>query len=233
MQTRPTAAGFMSPAGSEAFRLLRSSLKWTQRDGAMKSLAITSALSEEGKTTTSANLAVVYALEGKRVLLVDCDLRRPRLHKVFHVPRSPGVAQILRTGLDPASAVRDTFFHGLSFLPAGRDTDAIADLIGSDRMRALLETLSEQFDMIVLDTPPVLAVADAVSLGPLVDGILMVVGAGSTDRHAVEQALHQLASGGARVVGAVLNDSRGEVERYGGTDYYAYQDDYARSPSTA
>ncbi len=117
-----SAAAFMTPAGSEAFRLLRSSLKWAQRDGSGKTLVISSALSEEGKTTTSANLAVVYALEGKRVLLIDCDLRRPRLHQVFRVPRSPGVAQVLREDIGPAAAVRDTFFHGLSFLPAGRDT---------------------------------------------------------------------------------------------------------------
>jgi len=229
-----SAAAFMTPAGSEAFRLLRSSLKWAQRDGAGKTLAISSALSEEGKTTTSANLAVVCALEGKRVLLIDCDLRRPRLHQVFRVPRSPGVAQVLRADLDSSAAVRDTFFNGLSFLPAGRDTDGIADYMGSERMRALLEELSDNFDMIVIDTPPVLAVADAVALAPLVDGVLLVVGAGTTDRHAVEQALSQLGSAGARVVGAVLNDSRGEVERYdGGGDYYGYQDDYAQSTNTA
>ena len=228
-----TAAGFMSPAGSEAFRLLRSSLKWTQRDASAKTLLISSALSEEGKTTTSANLAVVYALEGKRVLLIDCDMRRPRLHKVFRVPQSPGVAQVLRAGLDPATAVRDTSFQDLSFLPAGRDTDTTSDLIGSDRMRALLATLSENFDVIIIDTPPVLGVADAVALGPLVDGVLMVVGAGTTDRHAVEQALSQLASAGARVVGAVLNDSRGEVERYGSNEYYGYPSSYAKSQSTA
>jgi capsular exopolysaccharide synthesis family protein len=222
----------MTPAGSEAFRLLRSSLKWAQRDGARKTLAISSALSEEGKTTTSANLAIVYALEGKRVLLIDCDLRRPRLHKVFRVPRSPGVAQVLRGDLDAAAAVRDTFFQDLSFLPAGRDTDGIADYIGSDRMRALLAELSDHFDTIIIDTPPVLAVADAVALGPLVDGVLLVVAAGTTDRHAVEQALSQLGGAGARVVGAVLNDSRGEVERYGGDDYYDYQDTYAQSTSS-
>jgi capsular exopolysaccharide synthesis family protein len=173
----------------------------------------------------------VYALEGKRVLLIDCDLRRPRLHQVFRVPRSPGVAQVLREDIGPAAAVRDTFFHGLSFLPAGRDTGGITDYIGSDRMRALLAALSDHFDMIIIDTPPVLAVADTVALAPLVDGVLLVVGAGTTDRHAVEQALGQLGSTGARVVGAVLNDSRGEVERYGGSDYNVYQDNYADSTS--
>jgi len=232
--TRAQAAmGFMSPAGSEAFRLLRSSLKWTQRDASAKTLLISSALSEEGKTTTSANLAVVYALEGKRVLLVDCDMRRPRLHKVFRVPQSPGVAQVLQAGLDPATAVRDTSFQGLSFLPAGRDADETTDLIGSERMRALLAVLSDNFDVIIIDSPPVLGVADAVALGPLVDGVLMVVGAGTTDRHAVEQALGQLAGSGARVIGAVLNDSRGEVERYGNNDYYGYPSSYAKSKTSA
>ena len=228
-----TAAHFMSPAGSEAFRLLRSSLKWAQRNGSAKTLAISSALAEEGKTTTSANLAVVYALEGKRVLLIDCDMRRPRLHKVFSVPQSPGLAQVLRAGLEPATAVRDTPIQGLSFLPSGRDTAAIADLIGSDRMRGLLAAVSEHFDVVIIDTPPVLGVADAVALGPLVDGVVIVVGAGTTDRHAVEQALSQLASAGARVVGAVLNDSRGEGERYDSHDYYAYQSSYTQSTSTA
>ena len=223
------AASFMSPAGGEAFRVLRSSLKWTYHDGAGKTLVVSSALSEEGKTTTAANLAVVCALEGKRVLLIDCDLRRPRLHKVFRVPRDPGVTQVLRADLSPSIAVRDTFITGLSILPAGRHTDPFADFLGSDRMRELLRSFSEQFDVIIIDTPPTLAVADAVAVGPLADGVLFVVGAGATDRRAVEQALAQLTSAGARIVGAVLNDTRGEVERYERNGYYEYQDSYARS----
>ena len=223
------AASFMSPAGGEAFRVLRSSLKWTYHDGAGKTLVVSSALSEEGKTTTAANLAVVCALEGKRVLLIDCDLRRPRLHKVFRVPRDPGVAQVLRADLSPSIAVRDTFINGLSILPAGRHTDPFADFLGSDRMRGLLQSFSEQFDVVIVDTPPALAVADAAAVGPLADGVLFVVGAGATDRRAVEQALAQLTSAGARIVGAVLNDTRGEVERYERNGYYQYQNSYARS----
>ncbi len=226
-----TAASLMSPAGGEAFRMLRSSLKWTRRDGSEKILVVCSALSEEGKTTTSANLAVVCALEGKRVLLVDCDLRRPRLHKVFRVPRDPGVAQVIRADVSPSIAVRDTFVAGLSVLPAGRFTDPFTDFLGSDKMREMLRFLAEQFDLVIIDTPPVLAVSDAAAVGPLADGVLFVVGAGATNRRAVEQALAQLASAGARVIGAVLNDARGEMERDEGYGLYQYQDTYARSTS--
>ena len=223
----PATSG-MSPAGAEAFRLLRSSLKWTQRDARVKTLAISSALPDEGKTTTSANLAAVCAFEGKRVLLIDCDLRRPRLHKVFRLPRQPGITHVLRAGLSPAAVVRDTFIDGVSLLSAGTYAERFADLLGSDRMRSLVNELAEHFEMIILDTPPVLAVADTAALAPLVDGVLLVVGAGTTNRHAVEEALQQLEGVGAHVVGAVLNDARGELERYGGyTQHYSYRDDYA------
>jgi tyrosine-protein kinase Etk/Wzc len=235
-QHRGSTTAATSSAGAEAFRLLRSSLKWTQRDEPGKTLVVSSALSGEGKTTTSANLAVVCACEGKRVLLIDCDVRRPQLHRMFRLPRQPGIAQVLRSGLSPAAAIRDTFIEGVSFLPAGSNGSRFADLLGSDRMRSLLHELSERFDMIVLDTPPVLAVADTAALAPLVDATLLVVGAGTTNRHAVEQALQQLEGVGAHVIGAVLNDARGEVQRYSGyyQYYYPYQDDYyAPSPGTA
>jgi Mrp family chromosome partitioning ATPase len=102
-------------------------------------------------------------------------------------------------------------------------------------MRSLLDDLSEHFDMLVLDTPPVLAVADAAAIAPLADGVLLVVGAGTTNRYAVEQALKQLESVGAHVVGAVLNDAHGEMQRYGGEYeyYYPHQDEYASSAGSA
>jgi len=231
---RVNGNALLSPAGAEAFRLLRSSLKWTQRDTSSRTLAITSALSSEGKTTTSANLAAACALEGKRVLLIDCDLRRPRLHQVFRLPRQPGIAQVLWAGVSPSAAVRETFVDGLFVLPAGAYTERFGDLVGSGRMPSVLAELSACFDMVILDTPPVLAVADAAAVAPLVDGVLLVV-AGATNRHAVGQALRQLESVGARVIGAVLNDSRGEVQRYGGYQHYyqQYEREHARSTNTA
>ena len=209
----------LSPAGAEAFRLLRSSLKWTQRDVSSRTLAITSALSSEGKTTTSANLAAACALEGKRVLLIDCDLRRPRLHQVFRLPRQPGIAQVLWAGVSPSAAVRETFVDGLFVLPAGAYTERFGDLVGSGRMPSVLAELSECFDMIILDTPPVLAVANAAAVAPLVDGVLLVASR-RYEPPCSGQALRQLESVGARVIGAVLNDSRGEVQRYGGYQHY-------------
>jgi capsular exopolysaccharide synthesis family protein len=213
----------MTPAGSEAFRLLRSSLKWGQVGNTTRTLAVTSANPREGKTTTSTNLAAVFALEGKQVLLIDCDVRRTRLHRAFRVPRNPGLVQVLRGMLPPATAVRTTFISGLSFLPAGHDTDNFPDLLGSERMRTLLAELSGDFDVIVLDTPPVLAVADAIAIAPLVDGVVLVVQSGVTDRRAVQQSLQQLERVGAQLVGAVLNDSQGETQRYG--EYY-YSEEY-------
>jgi len=215
----------MTPAGSEAFRLLRSSLKWRQAGRMAQSIAVTSALPQEGKTTTSTNLAAAFALEGQRVLLIDCDVRRTRLHRAFRVPRNPGLVQVLRGLLPPASAVRGTFITGLSFLPAGRDVDTFGDLLGSDRMRLLLKELSENFDIIVLDTPPVLAVSDATAVAPLVDGVVVVVHAGVTDRRAVRQTLDQLERVGAQLIGAVLNDAHGSIQRY---DEYYYSEDYSQ-----
>ena len=231
---RAGGIALLSPAGAEAFRLLRSSLRWTQRDGPGRTLAVSSAVSGEGKTTTSANLAAAFALEGKKVLLIDCDLRRPRLHKVFRLPRQPGIAQVLWAGVSPSVAVRETFISGLFVLPSGAYTERFGDLVGSGRMPSVLAELSACFDMIILDTPPVLAVADAAAVAPLVDGLLLVV-AGATNRHAVSQALKQLERVGARVIGAVLNDSRGDVERYGGYQHYYHQypAEYARTTNTA
>lgn len=217
----------MSAAGGEAFRLLRSSLKWTQDAESSRVLMVTSAMPQEGKTTTSMNLAAAFALEGRRVLLIDCDLHRTRLHQALRVPRDPGLAQVLRGYLPAAGAIRSTFVDGLWFLPAGRNKGGVADLLGSERMRSLLTALLEHFDVIVLDTPPVLAVADAACVAPLADGVLLVVRAGVTDRRVVGQAIRQLDSVGARVVGAVLNDSRGEAQRYGDYYNYSYAEQYA------
>jgi tyrosine-protein kinase Etk/Wzc len=214
--------------GIEAFRNLRTSLIWSDGGEALKTLVVTSAAPGEGKTLTAANLAVTLAYDGLRVLLVDCDIRRPRVHGMFHVPRAPGLMELLTTGTAPGSpplpAIRDTSIAGLSVLPCGALPSNAANLLSGTRMRVLLQELREQFDIIVLDTPPVLATADAGIVASLTDGVLLVVRAGTTDRNAAQRACQQLANVGARVVGTVLNDPGGEVAKEG--DYY-YPYDYA------
>jgi len=206
---------------------------------------VTSAAPGEGKTLTSANLSVTFAYDGLRVLLIDCDVRRPRLHGLFQVPRSPGLMDLLTPSyssdgspsltFDPNAGrtdsgrpitdiVRPTNVRGLSLLTCGTLPTNPSGLLSGVRMRVLLRELAKSFDLVILDTPPVLATADAGILASLADGVLLVVRAGQTDRTAAKRAHQQLVNVGARVVGTVLNDPGGEVSQYG--DYY-YPYDYA------
>jgi capsular exopolysaccharide synthesis family protein len=215
--------------GIEAFRNLRTSLIWSDGGEALKTLVVTSAAPGEGKTLTAANLAVTLAYDGLRVLLVDCDIRRPRVHGLFRLPRAPGLMELLTAaashgGAPRPAAIRETSVSGLSVLPCGALPSNAANLLSGTRMRTLLQELQEQFDIIVLDTPPVLATADAGIVASLTDGVLLVVRAGTTNRNAAQRAYQQLANVGARVVGTVLNDPGGEVAKEG--DYY-YPYDYA------
>jgi polysaccharide biosynthesis transport protein len=232
--------------GVEAFRMLRTSLVWCEQGDSMKTLVVTSAAPGEGKTLTSANLSVTFAYDGLRVLLVDCDVRRPRLHGLFQVPRSPGLMELLTpsyngndasqsltfnptegrtdSGRPVTDVVRPTNVRGLSLLTCGALPTNPSGLLSGVRMRVLLQELAKSFDLVILDTPPVLATADAGILGSLADGVLLVVRAGQTDRIAAKRAHQQLVNVGARVVGTVLNDPGGEVSQYG--DYY-YPYDYA------
>jgi tyrosine-protein kinase Etk/Wzc len=231
--TRPGAGSPMSGGqtfsiGIEAFRNLRTSLIWSDGGEALKTLVVTSAAPGEGKTLTAANLAVTLAYDGLRVLLVDCDIRRPRVHGLFHLPRAPGLMELLTASGAPGGprlpAIRDTSVVGLSILPCGALPSNAANLLSGTRMKVLLQELREQYDIIVLDTPPVLATADAGIVASLTDGVLLVVRAGATDKNAAQRACQQLANVGARVIGTVLNDPGGQVAKEG--DYY-YPYDYA------
>ena len=227
--------------GIEAFRMLRTSLVWAEGGEQLKTVVVTSAAPGEGKTMTSANLAVTFAHDGMQVLLVDCDIRRPKLHGVFKMSRAPGLLDLLtpsngapqvgvRTSgfvddshagdmTDPLTAVlRPTPIRGLTLLTCGTLPTNPTNLLSGVRMRVLLQELVQRFDIVILDTPPVLATADARILGSLADGVLLVVRAGQTERLAAQRAQSQLVQAGARVLGVVLNDPGGEISREG--DYY-------------
>ncbi|HEY9450734.1 MAG TPA: polysaccharide biosynthesis tyrosine autokinase, partial [Gemmatimonadaceae bacterium] len=208
--------------GAEAFRTLRTSLIFSQAVQSLKTIVITSPSPQDGKTTTAGNLAVTFAQQGMSVVLVDCDLRRARLHNVFKVPREPGLTQAMMGQATLDEVISPTLVDGLSFIPAGALPPNPSELLGGPRMRSVLDTLQARFDVVLLDTPPVHVAADSMILGRSADGVLLVVRAGSTQRDSAQDAIARLTAVGARVVGAVLNDPDHKVPQYGGYYYYDY-----------
>jgi capsular exopolysaccharide synthesis family protein len=207
-------------AGSQAYRKLRTHLIFSTGGEPLRTLLVTSPAASEGKSTVSANLAVTFAQQHLRVLLVDADMRRARLHTLFGVERLPGLTEVLARQNTLEDVLRPTGVDGLTLLPAGTLVPNVSELLGSERMKAVLNELSERFDLVIVDTPPVLAAADAEILGVQTDAALVVVRAGQTERQSAQYAVQQLRAIGARVVGAVLNDPDEKVASYGRYTYY-------------
>jgi capsular exopolysaccharide synthesis family protein len=216
------SAAYESP-GTEAYRILRTNLIFSHPR--LKTLVVTSAAPGEGKTMTSVNLAAAYARQGLKVLLLECDLRRPSLGRYFENSPETDLGDVLFEGRDWRQAVQPTKLTGLHVLLAGRSSIPRAvEFLGGEEMKRLLQELSAEYDIVILDTSPLLVAADATVLGAIVDGVLLVVRATRTDRGAVEQAVHQLGLVGAHIVGTVLNDPEGNASRYG--SYYDYSTEY-------
>ncbi|HEU6450298.1 MAG TPA: polysaccharide biosynthesis tyrosine autokinase [Gemmatimonadaceae bacterium] len=211
--------------GAEAYRTLRTKLLFSRAAGELKTIVVTSPFTQDGKSTTAANLATTFAQHGMRTLLVDCDLRRPTQHEIFRVPREPGLTELLSGDGIVAGTGRRTNIEGLSLITAGALPPDPSELVGSSRMRNLLARFAESFDVIVVDSPPVLPVADAAILATMADGALLVVRAGATNRKAAQLAVQQLEDVDARVLGVVLNDPKAQVplyDQYGYASYYSY-----------
>jgi non-specific protein-tyrosine kinase len=206
---------------AEAFRSLRSNIQFTSVDQPLQSLLVSSATPEDGKTTVSANLGVVLAQAGKKITMVDADLRRPRLHERLHVSNRSGLSDLfVQESLHLDGFVRETLTAGLQVIPTGPLPPNPAELVGSQKMNEILAKLKEESDLIVIDSPPVMAASDAAVLAAKVDGVLLVVKPGSTKIGALHQTVAQLHRSGANLLGVVLNDV---VLRRGRYNYY-YQD---------
>jgi len=197
---------------SESYRTLRMNLQFAALDAELRTLLVTSPGAGEGKSTTLANLAVTMAQVDQRVIIVDADLRRPYLHRLFDIPADQGLTTMM---LEDAALenppLYDTEVPGLRVLSTGTLPPRPADLLGSRRMEAVIHALAEHADMVIFDAPPVLAATDAVILSTKVDGVLLVVSAGETKREHAQQAVERLRKVNANVLGAVLNNAAPET----------------------
>ncbi|MGC2742373.1 MAG: polysaccharide biosynthesis tyrosine autokinase [Candidatus Angelobacter sp.] len=214
---------------SEAYRALRTSLLLASAGAPPKVLVVTSASPGEGKTTTSVNTAIVMAQSGRKVLLVDADMRRPTSHMRFGVPNGNGLSACLAgTAVTEAATITVDVLPNLHVLPAGQIPPNPSELIGSDAMRRLLESWRADYDHIIIDSPPVLAVTDAVILATMADSVIVVARSGVTGSQSLCRARDILRKVHARIAGVVVNDlglnSAGYADYYGnyGSHYAAY-----------
>ncbi len=194
-----------SPA-TEAYRLLRTSVRFLGLDGPLRTLLVTSAAASEGKTVTAANLSIALAQGGERVLLVAADLRRPRVHQLFGAPQTPGLTSALlgeTTAESTAYAIEEV--PGLHLMPPGPTPPNPAELLDSPRAQELFDSLAERYDRVIVDSPPVLPVTDAQVLARIADAVLLVVAHGETSKRGLARAMELLGQVNAPLVGTVLN----------------------------
>jgi capsular exopolysaccharide synthesis family protein len=209
----------------EAFRVLRTNLQFVDVDRTAKTFVVTSSLPEEGKTTTAANLAITLAQAGQRVVLVECDLRRPKLSDYLRLESAVGVTTVLIGRLELDQAIQVWGDNGLSVLTGGAIPPNPAELLQSHAMAELLADLRRRFDVILIDAPPLLPVTDAALLTAQADGALLVARHGMTTRDQVQQSTERIAAVGGRLLGSVLNMAPDK-----GPDAYSYGYGYGYAP---
>lgn len=202
---------------SEQFRTVRTNINFSMPDDDLKSLVITSSVPGEGKSTVSSNIAVVFAQSGKRVLLVDADLRKPTAHHTFGVTNGYGLSNILTRKATLQEVVKETRVDGLHLITSGPIPPNPAELLASKSMEQLIKDVTEMYDLVVFDAPPALAVTDAQILSNKVDGTILVVYSNVAEKENVVKAKELLVASKANILGVVLNKC--EMER----DHYYYQ----------
>lgn len=199
---------------AEQYRTIRTNIEFASIDCEIKTIVITSAEPGDGKSTTAANLAIVFAQQGKRVLLIDSDLRKPTAHYTFKVDNKVGLTNVLTKQYAFSEAITVTEDSKLYLLPSGPIPPNPSEMLGSEGMKNLLEEAKEQFDVILLETPPILAVTDAQVLSNLAEGAIFVVNSGKTEVDKAKKAKEQLVNTKVKLLGAVLNNKKQKDNQY-------------------
>ena len=198
---------------AEAYRSLRSNIEYSSFDDEYRVIVVTSSVPEEGKSTTSGNLAIALAQSGNSVLLVDCDMRKPSIHKMFKISNAAGTAELLlRKKL--FEEVANKYNENLTIITAGKIPPNPSEMLASRAMTAFIEEMKKEFKYIILDTPPLQAVTDAQVLSTKADGVLLVVRAGSTKREMVFNSVDLIKKVQGKVIGTVLNGVENKKNNY-------------------
>jgi capsular exopolysaccharide synthesis family protein len=213
-------------AAAEAYRMLRTSILLSTAGHPPKTIMITSGQPGDGKTTTVFNVALALAQLKAEVLVVDCDMRKPRIHKLLQLQKGEGLSTLLSSGGDPDNFISRTPVPHLSVLPCGYVPPNPSELISSESMKELLRSLAERFDYVIVDSPPMISVSDPIILSTLVDGVIFVVKSGQSKGELVRRACQDLSAVGARVLGVTLNNLNIRKDGYEYYRQYRYYVDY-------
>ena len=211
--------------GAEAYRVIRTGIQFAQAGKELQTIALTSCTPNEGKSTTIANLAVVLTQAGKSVLLIDCDMRNPTVHKNFNLSNKLGLSSCISMGTALSDAVQKTSIEGLYALTGGVIPPNPSELLGSERMQNVLQRAKEEYDYVLIDTPPVMPVTDALIVSRFVDGMILVIASAEVKVEMARDVKNQLVNAGANILGVVLNKVRSEHHGYGYGYYYYYGND--------
>lgn len=207
----------------EAYKIGRTNIRFALPDEPSSTIIVTSSWPMEGKTTNCVNLAITFSQTGEKTLLVDCDLRKPRIGKIFNIPSKMGLSNALRNFCKVEEAIHPTQYDNLYVMPSGHIPPNPAELISSKEMQDMLTELKKEYRYILIDTPPVNLLADALLLASHSSGTVMVARQGVTDHKSMQEALDKLNFSGAKVLGFVLNDASEE-----GSSYYRYNGGHGR-----
>lgn len=203
---------------SEQFKTIRTNINFSMPDKDLKTLLITSSTPSEGKSTVSSNVAVVFAQEGKRVLLVDADMRKPTVHHTFKLNNTCGLANVLTRQATIDDVIYESGIEGLRVMTSGPIPPNPAELLTSQMMAMMMQEVAHQYDVVIFDAPPILSVTDAQILSNKCDGTILVVNAGVAEKAGVVKAKEALTASQANIVGVVLNNIKLERDHY----YYQY-----------